>query len=251
MRRVTRVVSREVLVLLAAIFIAAAGHAAEFAPLAPAEYRLSIDNSSALRLAATELTVPAPAPSEPSASARLLADRPYAILIEAAAREAALDPALVHAVIAVESGYNAAALSPKGAIGLMQVLPATALRYGVRNAARSPAANLRVGTRYLGDLMELFDNRIDLVLAAYNAGENTVLRYGNRIPPYPETQHYVPAVLARYRVWREPLPDTAADCRCRSRSALHPVYAGHAPRPRFLARQRTALSNPGSTHTRT
>jgi soluble lytic murein transglycosylase-like protein len=138
-------------------------------------------------------------------SARL-AGMPFAKLIEGAAREASLDPALVHAVISVESGYNPAARSPKGALGLMQVLPATALRYGIRNAARSPAANLRAGTLYLSDLMVMFDQRLELVLAAYNAGEAAVLRYGQRIPPFRETQHYVPAVLARYLEWREPPP---------------------------------------------
>jgi soluble lytic murein transglycosylase-like protein len=199
------------LLLATAACAAAAGIAAEFAPLAASEYRLSADKTVALRLVTAQPDVPAPAPPELSAAARLLADRPYANLIEAAAREAALDLALVHAVISVESGYNATALSPKGAIGLMQVMPETALRYGVRNAKRSPAANLRVGTRYLSDLMQLFDNRLDLVLAAYNAGENTVVRYGMRIPPYPETQQYVPNVLARYRLWREPLPAIVAD----------------------------------------
>jgi soluble lytic murein transglycosylase-like protein len=131
-------------------------------------------------------------------------------MIDDAAREAALEPALVHAVISVESGYNAAARSPKGAIGLMQVMPETASRYGVRDAARSPQANLKAGTLYLSDLMQLFENRLDLVLAAYNAGENAVLRYGQRIPPYRETQLYVPAVLARYFEWRESLPVAVA-----------------------------------------
>ena len=93
----------------------------------------------------------------------------------------------------------------------MQVLPETAARYGVPDPAHSPEANLRAGTRYLSDLMRLFDSRIDLVLAAYNAGENAVARYGQRIPPYRETQHYVPAALAKYREWQEkprptPLP---------------------------------------------
>lgn len=122
----------------------------------------------------------------------------FAKLIDEAARKAVLEPALVHAIIAVESAYNPAARSAKGAIGLMQVLPETALRYGVADPASSPEANLRAGTRYLRYLMELFGNRIDLVLAAYNAGENAVLRHGRRIPPFRETQQYVPAVLARY-----------------------------------------------------
>lgn len=130
----------------------------------------------------------------------------YSIMINDAARRTSLDPALVHAVIAVESGYNPDALSPKGAVGLMQVLPATASRYGVSDPGSSPEANLRAGTRYLSYLMGLFESRIELVLAAYNAGENAVLRYGHRIPPFRETQRYVPAVLARYTEWREPEP---------------------------------------------
>jgi soluble lytic murein transglycosylase-like protein len=142
--------------------------------------------------------------------AQWLAARPFAKLIEDAAHDSSLEPALVHAVISVESGYNASARSPKGALGLMQVMPATAMRYGVNNAARSPAANLRAGTRYLKALMGMFDQRLDLVLAAYNAGEGAVQRYGQRIPPYRETQQYVPAVLALYREWRGPTPLAAA-----------------------------------------
>ena len=135
---------------------------------------------------------------------RRFANQRFSKLIEVAAHKAALDPALVHAVIAVESAYNPEARSPKGAIGLMQVLPETASRYGVTDPASSPEANLRAGTRYLRYLMQLFDDQLELVLAAYNAGEHAVLRHGNRIPPYRETQRYVPAVMARYLEWREP-----------------------------------------------
>ena len=192
------------LFLALTIGVAAAGLAAEFDPLASPEYRLRIDNPDAFRLAASvPHTPPAPAPRDESAIASRFADRPFATLIDSAAREAALDPALVHAVIFVESGYNPAARSPKGAIGLMQVMPATASRYGVPDPARSPHANLRAGTRYLSDLVQQFDGRLELVLAAYNAGENAVLRHGQRIPPYRETQQYVPAVLAKYREWQK------------------------------------------------
>ena len=133
-----------------------------------------------------------------------LADKPYATLIDSAARVAELDPALVHAVIAVESGYNAAARSPQGAVGLMQVLPLTASRYGVPDPGHSPEHNLRAGTRYLKDLMRLFDGQLELVLAAYNAGESAVIRHGRRVPPYRETRRYVPAVLSKYREMRAP-----------------------------------------------
>jgi soluble lytic murein transglycosylase-like protein len=131
-----------------------------------------------------------------------LARKPYASEIRRAARTAAIDPALVHAVIAVESGYDVGARSRKGAIGLMQVMPQTAQRYGVREHLRSAEVNLNVGTRYLSDLLALFGGRLDLVLAAYNAGEQAVLDHGRRVPPYPETQHYVKAVSKIYRTAR-------------------------------------------------
>jgi len=127
-----------------------------------------------------------------------LADKPFAELIHAAANSAGLEPELIHAVISVESAYRQDAKSIKGAVGLMQVLPETAQRYGIRDPAKSARENLKAGTLYLKDLMQMFNGRLELVLAAYNAGENVVLRYGWKIPPYPETQRYVPAVLARY-----------------------------------------------------
>ena len=101
------------------------------------------------------------------------------------------------------------------AVGLMQLLPETAARYGVPNPARSLQANLRAGTRYLRDLLQLFDDRIELALAAYNAGENAVQRYGLRIPPFRETQEYVPAVLEKYREWKEPPAPAAPPARVR------------------------------------
>lgn len=108
-----------------------------------------------------------------------------------------LDSALLHAVIAAESGYNPVALSPRGAMGLMQLMPGTARRYGVRDPF-DPEQNLRGGSRYLRDLLQRFDNNIELALAAYNAGEEAVVRHGNRVPPYRETQEYVPLVLGLY-----------------------------------------------------
>jgi len=127
--------------------------------------------------------------------------RPYAREIAAAARDSGLDPELVHAVIAVESAYRATAVSPKGAVGLMQVLPETAQLYGVNDPARV-GANLRAGTRHLRGLLDRFEQRLDLALAAYNAGEGAVRRHDNAIPPFPETRQYVPAVVARYRAQR-------------------------------------------------
>lgn len=125
-------------------------------------------------------------------------DQPFSNEIASAAHAVSLDPSLVHAVIYVESRYQHSAVSPKGAVGLMQVLPDTAARYGLRDAVHLPKANIKAGTLYLRDLMVMFDNRLDLVLAAYNAGEGAVKKYARQIPPYPETRHYVKAVMAKY-----------------------------------------------------
>ncbi|MEX0960063.1 MAG: lytic transglycosylase domain-containing protein [Burkholderiales bacterium] len=121
--------------------------------------------------------------------------------IRAAARAHRLEPALIHAIISAESAYNPFARSRKGATGLMQLMPETAKRYGVKNLL-DPAQNIRGGARYLRDLMDLFDNDLQLALAAYNAGENAVLRAGRRVPPYPETMIYVPRVMNYYQRYR-------------------------------------------------
>ncbi|MBB3293808.1 MULTISPECIES: lytic transglycosylase domain-containing protein [unclassified Roseateles] len=121
-------------------------------------------------------------------------------MVQQASRKHGLDPRLVGALVHVESAYQTQARSPKGALGLMQIMPATGARYGVasRQDLLDPATNIDVGARYLRDLNEMFDGRVDLVLAAYNAGEGAVKRYGNRIPPYRETQDYVRKILKLY-----------------------------------------------------
>jgi soluble lytic murein transglycosylase-like protein len=122
----------------------------------------------------------------------------YVPIIANAAKINGLDPKLIHAVIRAESGYNARALSPKGAVGLIQLIPATAQRYGVANI-NDPSDNIHGGTRYLRDLLTMFNGNVELALAGYNAGENAVIRAGNRIPNYPETMAYVPKVMNFYR----------------------------------------------------
>jgi soluble lytic murein transglycosylase-like protein len=124
--------------------------------------------------------------------------RPYAQQIAFAANAAGLDPELVHAVISVESAYQANAVSSKGAIGLMQLMPATARSHGSDHPAEV-SANLQAGTRHLKSLLTRFDQSLELALAAYNAGEGAVRRYANNVPPFAETRHYVPTVIARYR----------------------------------------------------
>ncbi len=128
----------------------------------------------------------------------------YAKPIQDAARATRLEPALIHAVISAESGYNPFARSRKGAAGLMQLMPDTAKRYGVTNRL-DPAQNIGGGARYLRDLIRIFKNDLQLAIAAYNAGENAVLRAGNRIPPYQETMTYVPRVMSYYRKYRTTL----------------------------------------------
>ncbi len=127
----------------------------------------------------------------------------YDRVIDRAAHNATLQPALVRAVIVVESGFNPRAVSKKGAVGLMQLRPSTARRYGVKNIF-DPDQNIRAGARYLGDLMVRFDSNLELALAAYNAGEQAVEHYGRHIPPYRETLNYVPSVIRVYhRLLRE------------------------------------------------
>lgn len=137
----------------------------------------------------------------------------FAALIESEAKRHGLDPALVRAVVAVESAFEPAAVSPKGAVGLMQVIPATGERYGlatdrrgsVEQKLKDPATNVRIGTRYLSDLIERFGQDLKLALAAYNAGEGAVERYDRTIPPFPETQQYV-VLVEQFRALYSPPP---------------------------------------------
>ena len=136
----------------------------------------------------------------------------YEPLIVRHAKANDLDVALVKAVVAVESAYESAAVSQKGAVGLMQVIPETAQRYGISDDAKrtveqkllDPAVNIGVGTRYLKDLLALFSGDVELALAAYNAGEGAVARYGNKVPPFPETQEYVKLVRQFHDLYKPP-----------------------------------------------
>lgn len=119
-------------------------------------------------------------------------------VIDRYAKQYRLPSSLVHAVVKAESAYDPNAISRAGAVGLMQLMPETARRYGVNNR-RNPDENVNGGTRYLRDLLVMFNNDVSLAVAAYNAGENAVKQHGNKIPPYPETRNYVKKVLAFLR----------------------------------------------------
>lgn len=117
--------------------------------------------------------------------------------IKKAAIQYAIDPYLVKALVKVESNFNSEAVSPKGAIGVMQLMPGTAKDNGVSKPF-DPAENIRGGVKYLKRLMSLFKGNLELALAGYNAGENAVIKYGYKIPPYSETVNYVEKVLTHY-----------------------------------------------------
>jgi soluble lytic murein transglycosylase-like protein len=160
--------------------------------------------------------------------------RRYAPLIDQHARSNGLDPALVKAVVAVESAFDPQALSDKGAVGLMQVIPDTGERYGLTGDARrsvaqrllDPATNLRIGTRYLRDLLDRFENSVPLALAAYNAGEGRVAARDNTVPPFAETRTFVRLVQQVYAVYR-PVPAAR-----RAQVTLPGLKRGAAAQPR-------------------
>ncbi len=165
---------------------------AHFAPTAIDDsYRLLFRDLSAGRAGARRA-------AEPSPEVRRA--------LEQAAQRHGLDYALLHAVAQAESGFDTQAVSPKGAVGLMQLMPATASQYGVPGADDALAANLRkldlnvdAGSRYLRALLDRYDGNLELALAAYNAGEGAVQRAGNRIPDYAETRSYVSRIMAAYQ----------------------------------------------------
>ncbi len=126
----------------------------------------------------------------------------YDTIIRGTAKTYKLPYTLLHAIITVESWYNPNAVSQAGAIGLMQLMPETAKRYGVINR-RDVKENISGGSHYLSDLLIMFDNDIRLALAAYNAGENAVKKYENTVPPYKETQNYIKKVLKYYKKYQK------------------------------------------------
>ena len=132
-----------------------------------------------------------------------------ALIVESAVRNG-IDPVLIYALMHQESTFKKGAISPKGARGLMQLMPGTAARFGVTNIF-DPRQNIEGGTRYLRFLLNAFEGDIALTLAGYNAGEGAVMKYGRRVPPYRETQEYVRRITQRYAVMRD--PETARKAR--------------------------------------
>lgn len=139
-------------------------------------------------------------------------------LIRQSATKYSVDPYLIFCVMEQESHFNTHALSPKGARGLMQLMPGTSARLGVRRPS-DPAQNIAGGTRYLRQLLNQFNGRIDLVLASYNAGEGAVMKFGGRVPPYRETRDYVKRISYRYRRTKSVAAAPAA--------AITPGYGGN------------------------
>jgi soluble lytic murein transglycosylase-like protein len=170
-------------------------------PLQGSKYRLEWKRTAAklvsehgARLVAAGSRRMAAPPEDPPARDLSIRRARYSAMIDTVARRFNLYPELLHAVIRAESAYDPSAVSSAGAIGLMQLMPATADRYHVSDIW-NPLENLRGGAKYLRDLLDMFGHDLRLALAAYNAGENAVVRYGDRVPPYPETQQYVRKVL--------------------------------------------------------
>lgn len=137
--------------------------------------------------------IPDPEPQPPSSNTK---SSPFDPIIEKYAADYQLDPSLIRSIIATESGFNPKAVSPKGARGLMQLMPATAERLGVKNSF-DPEENIRGGVKHFRFLMDSFNNNLELSLAAYNAGENLVQRLG-RVPNIKETRDYVKSITRRY-----------------------------------------------------
>jgi soluble lytic murein transglycosylase-like protein len=181
---------------LASLALAAAGvllfpsmSTAQIYTYRDADGRLVMANKPAAAAVQQPASVPAPpaAPASPVTRDRKLM---YDGLIAEQARLNDVRPDLVRAVVQVESAYNPYAVSPKGAEGLMQLMPATAHQFGVKNAF-NPEENVRAGVAYLRQLLDKYDNNEQLALAAYNAGPGAVDKYGQTIPPYSETRNYV------------------------------------------------------------
>jgi len=162
---------------------------------------IACDASTIARIAPDEVPYPEPEEvrlkpdsTQESGGVPLQADLPYGEIIDKVAAEQGVNAKLVRALVQVESAYHPRARSPKGAMGLMQLMPATARQYGVADPY-DPASNIEAGIKHLKSLLQRFPKSVALALAAYNAGEGAVTRF-NAIPPYAETRNYVSRILS-------------------------------------------------------
>ena len=198
----------------------------------------SFDTTQGVKAAAAQT------PATPGAPPKLLAFfdiSPSYKLVKHHLREASnklsIDYELLQALIVAESGFNSTAVSPKGAVGLMQIMPATAERYGlvgdpknsIEQKLTDPKTNIRIGSRYLSDLIRMFPGQLDLAVASYNAGEGAVQRAGNRIPNYKETQAYVKTVLQLYNGLKPPVEQRRQPTRVRMELSGGAVGRGNMP----------------------
>ncbi|MFL9584723.1 lytic transglycosylase domain-containing protein [Stenotrophomonas sp. AB1(2024)] len=183
--------------------------AATVPPASASQVFASLDRNGQLQVSTAPLAgakafdplrpyVPQPVPRAPNVTPAPKAAARWSPLIEQVAAEHGVDARLLHAIVTVESAYNPQARSHAGALGLMQVIPATGKRFGASDLF-DPLQNLRAGTAYLVWLKRRFGGDLTLVLAAYNAGEGAVQRHGNRVPPFAETRRYVEKVSALYQ----------------------------------------------------
>src|ERR1700692_461742 len=166
---------------------------------------VEIPSAEVVAIEPEEVFTPIVVPVKPGALAQ---NAQFGQFIQSAATRFHVDADLISSVIAIESNFNPKAVSRKNARGLMQLIPGTANRLGVRNVF-DPAENIDAGTRYLGELLHRYDNDLILALAAYNAGPERVQKYG-RVPPFPETMSYVKKVKHTYDQQKMPPPVTLA-----------------------------------------
>jgi soluble lytic murein transglycosylase-like protein len=163
------------------------------AKLAETNNRIALAKQSAAANSSASIALAASASDQPWTTGDSRIDS----LIRYYGRQYGVDAYLIYCLMSQESGFSNRAVSPKGAQGLMQLMPATAARYGVSNPF-DVAQSIMGGAHYLKDLLQMFSGRVDLALAAYNAGENAVIKYGYTVPPYQETRDYVRLISARY-----------------------------------------------------
>jgi soluble lytic murein transglycosylase-like protein len=200
--------TRGLLAIFFAVLFPAAVAAQQTGPLSPPERSpvpmTDADQEQARVTAASKQTSLVPAPVKPAVNLIKIPGRHLSTgnreidgLVSQAAERYRLDPCLIVSVMLAESGFNRRAVSPRGASGLMQLMPATAVRFGARDIF-DPEQNVMAGASYLRWLLDRFGGDVRLALAGYNAGEGAVELYGNRIPPFLETQNYVRSIYSSY-----------------------------------------------------